>query len=150
MSKCLPVKFTFDRRASGLLLHPTSLPGPHGSGELGPEAHRFADFLAAAGQKWWQMLPVGPPGDGHSPYSAQSAFAGHPALISPELLARDGLLTRAELKTSHRLSDRRVDHRRMLNARTQLLRRAFERLPILPSLARPATCRPGGYAWRRR
>src|SRR5687768_11452381 len=87
-----PARFTFDRRASGLLLHPTSLPGPYGSGDLGREAHAFADFLAAAGQRWWQVLPVGPPGEGHSPYSAASAFAGHPALVSPDVLVERGLL----------------------------------------------------------
>jgi 4-alpha-glucanotransferase len=68
------------RRASGLLLHPTSLPGDHGSGDLGPAAHAFVDFLSQAGQAWWQMLPVGPPGaaPGFSPYSSTSAFAGSP------------------------------------------------------------------------
>lgn len=68
-------------RASGVLLHPTSLPGPHGSGDLGDEAVRFADALARAGQRWWQMLPVGPAGYGDSPYSAHSAFAGDSILI---------------------------------------------------------------------
>ena len=63
-------------RASGVLLHPTSLPGPHGIGDLGPEALRFADFLGRSRQSWWQMLPVVPPGDGHSPYQSVSAFAG--------------------------------------------------------------------------
>src|SRR6185437_4930303 len=79
-------------RASGVLLHPTSLPGPHGSGDIGPGARRFVDFLASAGQSWWQMLPVGPPGYGDSPYSAESAFAGHPLLVSPEDLAAEGRL----------------------------------------------------------
>ena len=76
-------RFQFNRRGSGLLLHPTSLPGPHGSGDIGAEARRFADFLAAAGQTWWQMLPVGPPGapPGNSPYSSSSSFAGNPCLI---------------------------------------------------------------------
>jgi 4-alpha-glucanotransferase len=85
-----------DDRASGLLLHPTSLPGPGASGELGSEALRFVDQLAAAGQRWWQTLPVGPPGYGESPYSAQSAFAGNPALISAERLIADGLLPPAD------------------------------------------------------
>src|SRR4051812_6160861 len=84
-------------RASGVLLHPTSLPGPHGSGDLGPEARRFVDCLASAGQRFWQMLPVGPPGYGSSPYSAQSAFAGSPALVSLEALAEDGLLAQSDL-----------------------------------------------------
>src|SRR5678816_3167679 len=87
------------RRTSGLLLHPTSLPGRHGTGDLGPAAHEFVDFLAAAAQQWWQMLPVGPPGaaPGYSPYSSYSAFAGSPYLVSLELLHRDGLLDRGDL-----------------------------------------------------
>src|SRR5689334_872980 len=79
-----------DRRSAGVLLHPTSLAGPYGIGDLGPEAHRFADFLAAAGQTWWQMLPVGPVGWGNSPYSTVSTFAGNPLLISPDLLVEEG------------------------------------------------------------
>jgi 4-alpha-glucanotransferase len=84
----------FDRRAAGILLHLTSLPGPHGNGDLGPAAHQFVDFLAAAGQRWWQTLPVVPPGiaPGFSPYSAMSAFAGSPWLVSLEQLARQGLV----------------------------------------------------------
>ncbi len=81
-----------DDRSSGVLLHPTSLADGPENGDLGPEAWRFVDFLADAGQAWWQMLPVGPPGYGGSPYSAQSAFAGSPMLVSLERLAQDGLL----------------------------------------------------------
>ena len=121
-------KFTFDRRGSGLLLHPTSLPGPHGCGDLGPEAYAFADFLAAAGQRWWQMLPVGPPGEGNSPYSAASAFAGHPAMVSLDTLAEQGLLERRDLvPPAPRFSADRVEHDRVLEYRDRLLRRAFER-----------------------
>ena len=65
-------------RSSGILLHPTSLPGPHGIGELGPEAFRFADWLADAGQNLWQVLPLGPVGYGESPYQLFSAFAATP------------------------------------------------------------------------
>jgi 4-alpha-glucanotransferase len=84
-------------RSAGVLLHPTSLPGPRdgedsAGGDLGNRARRFADFLAEGGQRWWQMLPLGPPGYGDSPYSALSAFAGNPALISLERLVEDGLL----------------------------------------------------------
>src|SRR4051794_32302201 len=104
--------FTFDRRTSGLLLHPTSLPGPFGSGDIGPAAHKFVDFLADAGQRWWQMLPVGPPGDGNSPYSAQSAFAGSEQLISFDALVDKGLLERRELK-NHKFNDRRVEYDRV-------------------------------------
>ena len=68
-------------RASGVLLHPTSLPGRHGIGDLGPEAHSFVEFLAATGQRWWQMLPLGPTGFGNSPYQSHSSFAGNALLI---------------------------------------------------------------------
>ncbi|MCF7984530.1 MAG: 4-alpha-glucanotransferase [Thiohalocapsa sp.] len=73
-------------RTSGILLHPTSLPGPYGIGDLGPGAYAFVDFLAEAGQGLWQMLPLGPTGYHDSPYQCTSAFAGNPLLISPELL----------------------------------------------------------------
>src|SRR5262245_38105823 len=84
-------------RASGILLHPTSLPGPDGSGDIGPGARAFVDFLAEAAQRHWQMLPVAPPGYGQSPYSAQSAFAGSPLLISLGDLATGGLLDADEI-----------------------------------------------------
>src|SRR3954464_750626 len=88
-------RFQLNRRGSGLLMHPTSLPGPHGSGDIGAESRRFADFLAAAGQTWGQMLPVGPPGvPGNSPYSSSSSFAGSAQLIDLTALAEQGLLTR--------------------------------------------------------
>jgi 4-alpha-glucanotransferase len=90
-------RFTLAARAAGLLLHPTSLPGRHGIGDLGPEACRFVDFLAAAGQRWWQMLPIGPPGLGHSPYCGLSAFAGSPLLVNLDRLAEDGLLDRRDI-----------------------------------------------------
>ena len=77
-------------RSSGVLLHVTSLPGPFGVGDLGPAALRWIDTLAAAGQVWWQVLPVGPTGFGDSPYQSPSTFAGNPNLISPEVLAADG------------------------------------------------------------
>ena len=80
-------------RCSGILLHPTSLPGGYGIGDLGHEAYRFVDFLVAAQQSLWQILPLGPTGYGDSPYQCLSAFAGNPLLISPDLLVADGLLT---------------------------------------------------------
>lgn len=79
-------------RAGGILLHPTSLPGEYGIGDLGPAAHRFVDFLAKARQTYWQVLPLTPTGWGDSPYSSFSAFAGNTLLISPEKLVEDGLL----------------------------------------------------------
>jgi len=86
----------FARRA-GVLLHLSSLPARHGVGDLGPEAHRFLDWLQAAGLGWWQMLPIGPVGPGSSPYSSSSAFAGEPLFVSLEGLARDGWLATADL-----------------------------------------------------
>src|SRR5262249_1151965 len=80
-------------RTSGVLLHPTSLPGGWEAGDLGAEARAFVDFLADAGQSWWQMLPVGPTGYANSPYSAQSAFAGNPVLVDTERLVADGYIS---------------------------------------------------------
>jgi 4-alpha-glucanotransferase len=119
----MPNRPQFDRRASGILLHLTSLPGPHGGGDLGPAAHDFVDFLSAAGQRWWQMLPVVPPGiaPGFSPYSALSAFAGSPWLVSPELLARQGLLPR---DTATLPGSAAIDFPRTLSHREKLLRQA--------------------------
>src|SRR5262245_34512937 len=85
------------RRTSGILLHPTSLPGPRGTGDIGPEARRFVEFLRSAGQSIWQMLPVGPIGYGNSPYSAHSAFAGSAMLVSLDDLVPLGLLTARDL-----------------------------------------------------
>ena len=84
-------------RASGLLLHPTSLPGGAGIGDLGHDAYHFVDFLASAGQQIWQVLPLGPTGYGNSPYAARSAFAGNPLLVSLDQLASIGLLDSSEL-----------------------------------------------------
>src|SRR5213593_80743 len=84
-------------RATGILLHPTSLPSRGGIGDLGPAAYEFVDFLAAARQGLWQVLPLGPLGYGYSPYSSTSAFAGNPLLISLERLAQRGWLDRSRL-----------------------------------------------------
>jgi len=84
-------------RSSGLLLHPTALPGPRACGDLGDGADAFVEFLAEAGQALWQVLPLGPTGFGDSPYQCFSAFAGNPLLVSPERLHRDGLLSADEL-----------------------------------------------------
>jgi 4-alpha-glucanotransferase len=84
-------------RESGLLLHPTSLPGALGTGDLGAGARRFVDFLAAAGQRLWQVLPLGPTAFGDSPYSAESTFAGNPLLVDLAPLVEDGLLCEDDL-----------------------------------------------------
>src|ERR1700755_1699757 len=84
-------------RATGILLHPTSLPARGGIGDLGPAAYEFADFLASARQGLWQVLPLGPIGYGNSPYSSTSAFAGNPLLISLERIADHGWIDRSKL-----------------------------------------------------
>lgn len=89
----------FTPRSSGVLLHPTSLASPFGIGDLGDESRRFVDWLAEAGQRWWQILPMNPTLVDGSPYMSPSAFAGNPLLISPELLVRDGLLSPADLQS---------------------------------------------------
>src|SRR5258707_1688588 len=96
-------------RSSGILLHPTSLPGPYGIGDLGPEAFAFADFLAASGQRLWQMLPLGPTGYGDSPYSSFSAFAGNTLLISPDRLLAEGLLPREAFSSLPSFPEQKVD-----------------------------------------
>ncbi len=121
------------RRASGILLHPTSLSGPHGNGDLGPSAHRFLDFLAAAGQSWWQMLPVGPVGPSYSPYQSPSTFAGSLLLISLDDLVRRGWLADADLAGAGDLPAGRVDYPRAAAFRENALRRAFERFSADPS-----------------
>ena len=96
-------------RSSGILLHPTSLPGPYGIGDLGQQAYAFLDFLAGAGCALWQVLPLGPTGYGDSPYQCFSAFAGNPYLISPALLLEDGLLSLNDLIELPAFPDGRVD-----------------------------------------
>src|SRR5438270_3212457 len=96
-------------RASGILLHPTSLPGRYGIGDLGPEAHRFLDFLADTGQTWWQVLPLGPVGYGGSPYQSPLSLACSPLLISLDLLAARGWLDTGKLAAIPPLPAHRLD-----------------------------------------
>lgn len=114
-------------RASGLLLHPTSLPGRFGIGDLGPEALRWVDFLAAAGQKLWQVLPLGPTGYGDSPYQSFSAFAGNPYLVSPERLFEDGLLEAADLLGVPAFPADRVDYGPVIEWKLAILAKAHAR-----------------------
>jgi 4-alpha-glucanotransferase len=111
-------------RAAGILLHPTSLPGAHGIGELGPGATAFLDFLKETGQRLWQVLPLGPTGYGDSPYQCFSAFAGNPLLVSLDRLRDDGLLTAADLARLPRFPERTVDYGRVLETRRPLLAKA--------------------------
>jgi 4-alpha-glucanotransferase len=120
----------FLQRSSGILLHVTSLPGPHGCGDLGAEAHRFLEFLAESGQGWWQMLPIGPPGraPGWSPYDSASASAGSPWLVSLTSLSRQGLLPPHELKPPPGLASRRVNF--VATLRYRRLRDSFGLAPM--------------------
>ena len=124
-------------RAAGILLHPTSLPGPFGIGDLGPAAYRFVDWLVAAKQTVWQVLPLVPIGGGDSPYAGRSAFAGNTLLISPELLVEDGLLTSADLPASE-LGSGRVRYRNVTTVKEALLRTAFGRFGGAPAELRSA------------
>jgi 4-alpha-glucanotransferase len=113
------------QRRCGLLLHVTSLPGPHGSGDFGPDAYRFVDWLAGARQTLWQWLPTTPVGPGDSPYQSPSAFAGSPLMVALEPLVERGWLDRIELPAEG-LSSSRVDFRRVIPWRDDHLRRAAQ------------------------
>jgi 4-alpha-glucanotransferase len=112
-------------RSSGILLHPTSLPGKFGIGDLGEAAYAFVDFLAASGQSLWQVLPLGPTGYGDSPYQCFSAFAGNTLLISPELLVKEGLLSAADLAHAPSFSAERVAFGEVIKFKNQLLAKVF-------------------------
>ena len=115
------------KRSSGILLHPTSLPGPYGIGDLGPQAFRWIDFLSGAGCRLWQVLPIGPTGYGDSPYQCFSAFAGNPYLISPEALLREDLLHPDDLFDRPRFPDERVDFGTVIGWKLGVLDRSFHR-----------------------
>jgi 4-alpha-glucanotransferase len=118
-----------DDRSSGLLLHPASLPGPYGIGDLGPTADEWLEWLLETGCRYWQILPLGPTGYGDSPYQSFSAFAGNPSLVSPDRLIADGLLHLDELDPHPHFPARRVDYGRVIPWKLQLLDRAHDRLP---------------------
>lgn len=116
-------------RGAGILLHITSLPSPFGIGDMGPEARKFADFLHRSKQRYWQLLPINPTeeGQGHSPYSATSSRAGNTLLISPYLLAQEGLLRREELPSYHLPYGERADYRGALEVKQKLFDKAWQR-----------------------
>ncbi len=116
-----------ERRLSGILLHPTSLPGPHGCGDFGPAAFHFIDWLAAAGQSLWQVLPLGGIGPGDSPYMSPSAFGGNPLLVSLERLADEGWLSADEVRPVEGLRADRVDYAAVHAFRMDRLARAARR-----------------------
>lgn len=114
-----------NQRASGVLLHPTSLYNSYPIGDLGPAAFAFVDFLAKSGQSFWQMLPVGPAGKGDSPYQSGSAFAGNPLLISPDRLVQQKLLRRSDLRIFFTMDSDKVDYPQAINLKQQWLKQAF-------------------------
>ena len=115
------------RRQAGVLLHPTSLPSPYGIGDLGHTAYRFVDFLEAAGQKLWQILPLTHTGFGDSPYQSFSAFAGQPLLISPDHLKELGLLFDHELKDAPAGDSAQVDYGTVIPWKHSIFRLAYNR-----------------------
>ena len=115
------------RRASGILLHPTCLPGPYGIGDLGPAAYQFLDSLAAAGQSLWQVLPLGPTGFGDSPYACFSSFAGNPLLVSIDILKEWGFIRAEDLRPHPGFSAARVEYGPVISWKMPLLRQAASR-----------------------
>lgn len=114
-------------RSAGVLLHPTSLPGKFGIGDLGKEAYNFIDFLEAAGQRLWQIFPLGPTGYGDSPYQCFSAFAGNPNLISPEILKDEGFLNDEDLENIPPHDPRNINYGTVIGYKRELNKKAFER-----------------------
>ena len=142
--------FRPEYRASGLLLHVTSLPSPYGIGDLGPSAFSWIDRLHDAGQRWWQALPLGPTGYGNSPYQSLSSFAGNVFVISPDALISDGLL-RASDCASHFASEL-VDYDSVIPFKQRLLEKAWtnfkagERKDLRP--AYDEFCAKHAFGWK--
>ena len=113
------------KRSAGILLHPTSLPGKYGIGDLGNDAYRFVDFLVEAGQTLWQVFPLGPTGYGDSPYQCFSAFAGNPLLVSPDKLKEQGFLSDDELNNPPKSDMKKVDFGNLIEYKKKILRSAF-------------------------
>jgi len=113
-------------RSAGILLHPTSLPGKFGIGDLGSEAYNFVNFLEAAGQRIWQVFPLGPTGYGDSPYQCFSAFAGNPLLISPEKLHENGFLLSEDINHVPVFNPHQIDFGKIIDYKKGLLRKAYE------------------------
>jgi 4-alpha-glucanotransferase len=125
-------------RVSGILLHPTSLPGRYGIGDLGPEAYSFVDFLCETGQSIWQILPLGPTGYGDSPYQCFSAFANNPLLVSPDVLVDEGHLSPADVEDVPSMPDEQVDYGQVIAYKIRLLKTAFENWRRQNSSGNPA------------
>lgn len=114
------------KHKSGILMPISSLPSPYGIGNFGKGAYDFVDFLKETRQKCWQVLPLNPTSYGDSPYQSPASVAGNPYFIDPEILAQDGLLSKAELDSA-RYSGDRVDYGWLFFTRFDLLRKAYQR-----------------------
>ncbi|MFZ5753213.1 MAG: 4-alpha-glucanotransferase, partial [Bacillota bacterium] len=112
-------------RASGILLHPTSLPSKYGIGDMGPEAYKFIDFLKRSKQRLWQVLPLNPVGYGWSPYQSPSAFAGNHLLLSIDILREEGLLTAEDIGSIPPFPEDMVQFPLVAEFKDRLLRKAF-------------------------
>jgi len=123
------------KRSSAVLLHITSLPSPYGIGDMGNTAYQFIDFLQDSGHRYWQLLPLNPTDDlfGHSPYSSNSAFAGNPLLISPELLVKEGYLSSKDIKSPSSFPQGTVDFKKAAKYKFKLLDKAFDKLESDPA-----------------
>jgi 4-alpha-glucanotransferase len=113
-------------RTSGILLHLTSLSNPYPIGDLGPAAAAFVDFMVQSGQRWWQMLPIGPAGEENSPYKSPSAFGGNPLLVSPDRLVEQGILGRQDIGLPISGREGKVNYPAAARLKVRLLRTAFE------------------------
>jgi 4-alpha-glucanotransferase len=119
------IKKEIQQRRSGILLHPTSLPGAYGVGDLGPELYRFIDYLNRWGQTLWQILPLGHTGYGNSPYQCFSAFAGNPLLISPQMLVKMKLLTEDDITPPKFKDQTRIEYNSVLTYKQKLVEHVF-------------------------
>jgi 4-alpha-glucanotransferase len=115
------------KRSSGILMHITSLPESYGIGTFGKEAYNFVDFLIKAGQRYWQILPLGPTGEGDSPYQSFSSFAGNPYFIDLDILNSDGILDKSAYENVDFGSDaEKVDYNKIFKNKMRVLRIAYE------------------------
>jgi len=117
-----------NKRSSGILMHITSLPSPYGIGTFGKEAYEFVDFLVKAGQKYWQLLPIGTTSYGDSPYQSFSAFAGNPYFIDFEILTKEGLLIKSDYENlDFGNNPEKVEYEKIFLNKFPVLKIAFER-----------------------
>ena len=129
------IPFAPHYRASGVLVHITSLPSPYGIGDVGPAAFAMVDRLQSAGQSWWQALPLGPTGYGNSPYQCLSSFAGNGLLISPDSLIDEGLLRASDCDDGRSLRKNAVDYEVVIPFKHKLLEKAWATFSAIPRSA---------------